>query len=458
MVTTVIKGGTIVTMDPDRRLLNNSSIVCRNGVIEEILPSDELAGRLVADHEIDASGCAVLPGFINGHTHGCMLFGRTIGTDREFPEWFGTTQLPMMAEMGVEEYTLAETLTMVENLLAGNTTVLENSFFPAHLGAERAPMIADAAQVTGIRAVIADAYLTGNSAALLLEDPDEAYSRQRRLLQRYHRTDRLTVALSPLLPWATSLEDLRATIDLAREYDVMVHAHCAETPHYNERCQQVHKARSNVAFHAEAGALGPQVQLVGCSEIDAEDIAMIADTGTRVISVPTSDLFQSHYPLQMAELLDRGVSVSLASNGCAGNGGQSMFAAMKDGAGLVKALHRDPSIVTKDVALEMATIGAARNLGLDTEVGSIEVGKRADIIAVDLSGAHVTPVLDVIAAVVYCCQPTDVLHVLVDGQPVVLDGRCVTIDVKQLVEDVNEAALTIARTNADIAALTRGLE
>lgn len=445
MAALLVLDGTVITVDRDRRVITDGGVAVEDGEIVAVGPASDLRRRFPQpERVVDARGAAILPGFVNGHTHGCMLYGRTLGYDRDFVSWFGDTQLPMMTAMTPEDYALAETLTMVENLLEGNTTVLENGFFPESLRRDGRAVVVEAAERTGVRTVVADAYLTGNTAPELVEDPDAALGRQVELLEQLHGRGRFRVALSPLLPWATSVEELAEISRLARDRGAMVHAHCAETPVYNERCQERHGVRSNVGLHAAAGALGPWVQLVGCSELDSTDVELIAETGTRVISVPTSDLFQSHRPLVLTELLERGVPVSFASNGCAGNGGQSMFAAMKDGAGLAKALSRDPAALTKDMALEMATIRAAENLGIADLVGSLEVGKRGDIIVVDLQGAHCAPALNPVAAVTYSCRGSDVRHVFVDGEPVVAAGRCTRLDVGDLAETVQRRAGELA--------------
>jgi len=452
-----VEGGCAVTVDADRRVIADATVVVSGGTIIGIGGSPEMHREFGdPDEVINAAGAAVLPGFVNGHTHGCMLYGRTLGPDCEFTDWFARTQLPIMSKMQPEDFFAAELLTMVENLLEGNTTVLENSFFPREVRKSGTSIVVDAAVAAGVRTVIADAYLTTNSAANFLEDSEEVVRRHTDLVNRHHRNGLLTVALSPLLPWATTAQDLQRAMDLCADHGTKLHAHCAETPHYNEQSVSVHGARSNVDFLRMAGALGPSVQLVGCSEADDEDLGIIADTGSTVISVPTSDLYQSHRLTSVTDLRARGVQVSIASNGCAGNGGQSMFAAMKDGVGIAKALAGAP-VTGVDDALEMATIDAARNLGIDDLVGSLEVGKRADIIVVDLDGPHVAPALNVPAAVVYSCRGSDVRHVIVDGRIVVRDRKCVTVDVGALVEQVQHRSRSIAGDHPEIGELTRGL-
>ncbi|WP_373071186.1 amidohydrolase family protein [Gemmatimonas sp.] len=457
MTLSFVEGGTAITVDADRRVLPNTTVAIRNGTIVGIGDGDAMRREHgEPDDLIDAAGAAVLPGFVNGHTHGCMLYGRTLGADREFTDWFARTQLPIMSAMEREDFFLAELLTMVENLLEGNTTVLENSFFPRDVRRSGTSIVVDAARASGIRAVIADAYLTSNSAANFLETPDEVIDRHTDLINNHHRSGLLSVALSPLLPWATTPADLQNSMRLCRDSGVMLHAHCAETPHYNERSVAVHGARSNVDFLLSSGALGPNVQLVGCSEADAEDLIVIAQTGTRVISVPTSDLYQSHRLTSLADLRSRGIPISVASNGCAGNGGQSMFDAMRDGVGIAKALAVEPVMGVND-ALELATIDAARNLGIDDLVGSLEIGKRGDVIVIDLHRPHVAPALNVPAAVAYSCRGSDVRHVLVDGNVVVRGGQCMTVDVPALVGEVLRRASGIAASEPDIGALACGL-
>lgn len=456
--TTVVAGGTVLTVDAAGTVIADGAVAVRDGRITAVGPRPQVLADAGPDATVvDASGAAVLPGFVNGHTHGCMTYGRTIGADREFTEWFGSTQLPIMEAMAAEDYVLAETLCLVENLLEGTTTVLENGFFPTAARRPASGLVAAAAARTGARTVIADAYLSVGGVPSMHESPEEVEERHRAVVAEHHRRGRTYVTLSPLLPWETTVEQLAAVSALAREQGLMVHAHCAETPVYNQRSRDVHGVRTNVDLHARADCLGPWVQLVGCSEIDEGDVEAIAEAGARVISVPTSDLFQSHLPAPVPALVARGVPVSVASNGCAGNGGQSMLAALKDGAGLAKALTREPTTLDRHRALRMATIDAADNLGLADEVGSLEVGKRADVTVVDLGGPHVSPVLDVTAAVAYSARGSDVRHVLVDGEHLVADGRFTRFDVADLVAEVTARARHLAATHPPVAALCRGL-
>lgn len=444
---TLLRCGTLVTMDPGRRIIEDAAVAIRDGVIVDVGPAQSVIdGNPQATNTIDASDKVVIPGLINSHTHACMLFQRTIGFDQPFERWFAETQLPMMRQMSLGDYSMAAQLTMAENLLEGNTTVVENCFFPTSVRDEGSPEAATvaAAETIGTRLGLATSYLTANSDPAFLESSTGVIARLDFAMHEWHRRQNVVVIPSLLLPWATDRRTLEDLVALARAAGAMMHFHCAETPYYNRRCREDHGARSNVDLLASVDALGDDVQLVGCSEIDDTDMDLIAETGTRVISVPTSDLFQSHRPLRTSELLERGVPISFGANGCAGNGRQGMFEAMKDGAGLAKALNGDPTVLGKDEALAMGTIEAARNLGIGDLVGSIEVGKRGDLVALDLHKAHTVPMLNAVAAVVYSARGPDVTDVLVDGEHVIRDGRCVNVDVDELVAGVQDRAEEIA--------------
>lgn len=456
MITTLIRNGAVVTVDANDRILEGGSVLVRDGTIAWIgLPGDEPDDPASIDEVIDARGKVVAPGFINSHTHGCMLYQRTIGYDRHFDDWFANTQLPMMRRMTLQDYGRAELLTMAENLLEGNTTVVENCFFPNSVRDMGSPEegVVLAARAVGARLVLATSYVSAHTDEAFVEPDSVVLARMESALHDWHRRDLVVVAPSLLLPWATTPDLLSNTLELARSAKAMMHFHTAETAYYNDLVRELHGARSNVGFLRDVGALGPDIQLVGCSEINDEDVDLVVASGTRVISVPTSDMFQSHKPLRMRELLNRGVPVSFGANGCAGNGRQGMFEAMKDGAGLVKALEQDPVVLNKDRALRMATIDAARNLGIDDLVGSIEVGKRADLILVDLTGPHVTPALNVVAALVYSCRGPDVTDVMVDGDWVVRRREVVGCDLEDLTSEVLERARAITGEAAVLRAL-----
>lgn len=452
-----VAGGTVVTMNPERQILRDGVVVVEGNLITAVGSREDVAIPAGAE-VIDATGSIVIPGLVNSHTHGCMTFQRTIGYDQQFDDWFARTQVPMMAAMSLDDFRLAERLMVAENLLEGNTTIVENSFFPASVRREGDPeeVVVEEARRLGARLVLATAFLTDHTDARFVEPQASVMARMESALHRWHRRERVVVTPSLLLPWATSPRTLRSVAELARGANAMLHLHTAETPFYDERCRTVHGFRSNVAMLDDCAALGPDVQLVGCSEIDEADIDLVAASGSRVISVPTSDLFQSHRPAPVVELRRRGVAVSLGANGCAGNGRQSMFEAMKDGAGLAKALHQDPTALGKDDVLTMATIGAAQNLGIDDLVGSIEIGKRADLVVVESRVPHATPLLNVVAGLVYSLRGTDVRDVLVDGDVVVRGRRLVRGDADDIAKAVQERAEKVAADVPEIEAFLGG--
>lgn len=441
----IIAGATALCMDGARRVIEDSGIVVVGGRIAAV---GELAAVRAeygaATREIDGRGAVVVPGFVNAHTHGCMTFGRTLGFDRTFRQWLEDSQLPVMEAMNLSDVGLAARVCFAENLLEGNTTVAENSFFPTRVRAEGSPeaeTVAAAAEI-GCRLVLATSYVTDHYDHRLLERPEDVVARMELALTSW-RNELVEVSPSVLLPWATDAVTFQTVAGLASRHGARLHLHTAETPYYNTACQDVHGARSNVGFLSDLDVLDRRSLLVGCSELDEQDLALVAESGATVVSVPTANLFQSHRLVDLLALQDRGISTCLASNGCAGNGGQSMFAAMKDGAGITKSLSGRPDRFGVEQVLAMATIDAARALGIDDRTGSLEVGKDADLVLVRMGGIHQAPMVNPLAALVYSSRGADVSDVFVRGRHVVRDGVLQTADTDELVSRSRSRALRL---------------
>jgi 5-methylthioadenosine/S-adenosylhomocysteine deaminase len=446
MPRTLITGGTVLTLNAARDTFVDGAVLVEDGRIAFVGPR-ALSPHGEVDDTLDASGTVVLPGLVNCHTHLCMIFGRTLGTERDLLSWLDL-EVPIIRALDDEALYLAELLGCVENLKNGSTTLVDNIFTPHRPGAHPEGAALRAMRDSGARAILARGFHGRNFVADFLETADEQAARVEALVEEWHGAarGRLRVSVSPLLPWVMSEDLFRSTRRLVEHLGLGLHMHVAETRDFNRLIAR-HFGREirHVELLREVGCLGPHVQAVGVADLTAREIELLAETRTPVVFDPPTRLFWgSGYPA-LAPFLDAGLVCGLATNGPAANCGQDVFESMKYACAIAKTAAEDPKALTRDRALAMATSEGARAVGLADMVGSLEVGKRADVITVDCRQPHLTPAFDVEAALVYSARGADVRDVFVDGRPVMRDRVVLTVDEEALLREARAVALRCVR-------------
>lgn len=416
MTTTAIEGGWVITGDRDEPWIEDGHVTVVDGRIESVGRGSAPRG---ADRTIDAGGMLVSPGFVNGHTHLCMSLGRSLGTDASLLEWLSGAQLPLMAKFEPEDYELAVMLGALENLKAGNTTVCE-VFFSNRLGDGADALAAAAMDRMGLRSVLFRCSNDLPFAPGFVEGLDDIDRRSRALLDSWAGSDRTGIGVGPLVPWSATRDYWDHTRELVAG-GVRAHLHTAETPEYNDLVRE-QTGLSNVGLLAEVGVLGPATMLNHCIHLSDADIALIAEHGSPVVHDPTSNMILASGVAPVLALRAAGVTVGLACDGPACNNTQDMFEVMKDASLLQKVYALDPRALTALDVFTMATTGGATAAGLGATTGRLAPGYAADIILIDTAVAHLRPLHNPLAALVYSARAADVHTVLVGGN-VVLDGR-----------------------------------
>ena len=428
-------GGTVLTADPDRPLVERGQVLIEGSRIREV---SDAADPLPADERIDATGMIVSPGFVNAHTHLCMIYGRSLGTDRSLLQWLAEYQVPLMCALEPDDYRLSLTLGAVENLLAGNTTVCE-VFFSPHYDREVDSVALSALDASGIRSVFVRCANDVSFFEGFVESRSQIRERSERLLTEWAGRDRTTVGVGPLIPWGSSPDAFRDAVELSRQHDAPIHLHTAETPEYNDLVRS-QTGMDNVDMLASVGALGERVMLNHCVYLSEKNIAEIAETGTHVIHDPTSNMVLASGVAPVPALRSAGVNIGLACDGPACNNAQDMIEAMKAAIMLHRAVSTEPGVLTAADAFAMATRNGAAAVGLGDELGQIRPGFLADIVLIDAARAHMTPLHDPLAALVYSAHGSDVHTVIVDGRVVVRDRQVLTVEVPRLLSDVQQRA------------------
>jgi 5-methylthioadenosine/S-adenosylhomocysteine deaminase len=441
MTRIAIEHGLVLTMDGAGRIVEDGRIIVegRDIISVERCTADPEPG---CDLIIDATGRIVLPGLINSHTHLCMVFGRTIGPERRLLEWLDLL-MPMMVAMDQDALYVAELLGCLENIKNGNTSLVENIFMPPHASNSD---VEDAAfralRDSGIRGTVARATEARHFDPRFCETSDQQAERVTRLAERWNGTEggRLRLSIGPLLPWVLDEQGFRETRRIARDNGLSLHMHVAESPEFNLMIAR-HFGREirQVELLDEVGCLGPDVQAVACSDVSPREIELLAASGTAVLFDPQTRLFWGTGFPPIANFLSAGLTCGVASNGAAANCGQDLFESMKYACATAKTAANDPRALTASRALRMATAEGARAIGR-TDTGSIEVGKRADLITVDARQPHLAPLFDPEKALVYSARGADVRDSLIDGRVVMRDRKVLTIDENALITEVDEVA------------------
>jgi 5-methylthioadenosine/S-adenosylhomocysteine deaminase len=422
----LIENGTVLTMNAQDAILDPGWIEIVDGAITQVAASPiPTAG---ADRRTDATGKVVLPGLVNAHTHLFQTLIRGVFEHLPFTEWLRKIYSCGRVLTADDCYTGA-VLGSLESLKGGVTTVVDHHFL--NRGTELPQATIAGMQAVGVRTVLARTIMDLGELAPreVLENAEQGLRSVEDLLAAYarKRDGMLTLMTGPNTPGISSSGELAvATKQFADAHGLRISAHIAESASVVETVQDRYGRHGVIAWLDELGALGPTMIAAHSVHLSQDEIKTMADRGVSVAHNPASNMFLGDGIAPIVEMLAAGVTVALGTDGAASNNSQDMMEVVRVASLLQRARLQDPGAVPPLQALRMATINGARALGLDHLVGSIEPGKRADIITLDLYRApHNVAVHNVVSHLVHCARSTDVDMVMVDGN-VLMQGREVT--------------------------------
>jgi 5-methylthioadenosine/S-adenosylhomocysteine deaminase len=433
MSSILIKNGTVVTMDT-RDSIVQGDILIADGRIAEVGGTGQ-----TADTIIDATDCAVIPGFVQTHIHLCQTIFRGAADDLALIDWLKQRVWPMEAAHSAESIAASARLGIAELIKGGTTCAL--TMETVNHTAEVFKVVEE----TGFRATVGKCMMDkGDEVPLALrEQTDNSIDESLALLEAWHgKADgRIKYCFAPRFAISCTQELLQKVAGLARERGVMIHTHASENRTECELVQQETGLR-NIAYLDSVGLTGRHVALAHCVHLSVDEIETLRTTGTNVVHCPSSNLKLGSGIAPVAKLLEQGISVSLGADGAACNNRLDMFTEMRTAALLQKVLH-GPEVLPASRALRMATMDGAQALGLSSEIGSLEAGKRADLAIVRLDRLHATPANDVVSALVYSAEANDVETVLINGELVMRDRKLLSIAEGETIEGIsaNKAAL-----------------
>ena len=430
MSSILIKNGTLVTMDSADRVVRGELLI-DHGRIAAVGAADESA-----DVVIDAGGCAVIPGFVQTHIHLCQTLFRGAADDLALIDWLKQRVWPMEAAHSAESLRASARLGIAE-LIKGGTTCALTMETVSHTSE-----VFKVVEETGFRATVGKCMMDKGAEvpAALQEQTAQSIEESLALLEHWHgkANGRIRYCFAPRFAISCTRELLERVSDLARTRGVMIHTHASEN---RTECALVEEETGlrNINYLDSVGVSGSHVALAHCVHLSNDEIRILQRTGTHVVHCPSSNLKLGSGIAPVTKLLEEGVSVSLGADGAPCNNRLDMFTEMRTAALLQKALHGPEMLAAKRV-LRMATIDGARALGLESEVGSLEVGKRADVAVVRLDQLHTAPEAEVISSLVYAATASDVQHVIIDGQQVMRDRTLLTLDEAEVIAEANAQA------------------
>ena len=437
MASILIKGGTFVTMDTKNSIVQGDLLI-DDGRIVSVGATVKLA-----DVTIDATDCAVLPGFVQTHVHLCQTLFRGAADDLSLIDWLKERVWPMEAAHTAESIKASARLGIAE-LIKGGTTCALTMETVSHTDE-----VFRVVEETGCRATVGKCMMDKGDdvPAALHEETESSINESLALLDAWHgkANQRIHYCFAPRFAVSCTRELLTRVASLARERGVMVHTHASEN---RTECAMVEAETGlrNIAYLDALGLTGRHVALAHCVHIADEEMDILAKTATNVVHCPSSNLKLGSGIAPITNMLARGISVSLGADGAACNNRLDMFTEMRTAALLQKALH-GPEVITANQALRLATIDGAKAMGLDKEIGSLEPGKKADVILVRLGQLHTTPRrAEPVSSLVYSAQESDVETVIIDGLLVMQNRKLLTIDEAGALGDADrEAQLLINR-------------
>jgi 5-methylthioadenosine/S-adenosylhomocysteine deaminase len=411
-------------------------LLIENGRISSI----GVSGK-TADVVIDATDCAVLPGFIQTHIHLCQTLFRGSADDLALIDWLKKRVWPMEAAHSPQSISASARLGIAELIKGGTTCALTMETV------NHTQEVFRVIEESGFRATVGKCMMDKGDEVppALHENTSDSITESIDLLDQWHgrRDGRIRYCFAPRFAVSCTRELLEAVARLARERRVMIHTHASEN---RTECQIVETETNlrNVAYLNSLGMTGSHVALAHCIHLDDNEVRILRQTRTNVVHCPSSNLKLGSGIAPIVSLLKEGISVTLGADGAACNNRLDMFTEMRTAALLQKVLH-GPEVLPAGRVLRMATSDAAAALGQASEIGSLEVGKKADITIIRLKGLHTSPSpLDVISTIVYSAEASDVQTVIVGGELLMRDRKLLTLDESTVIEQANKESVGLA--------------
>ncbi len=420
----LIKNAAILTMESEKPEFQKGNLGISGKRIAFI---GDIPDNFTAVTEIDGTGKVILPGLINSHSHIAMSLMRHYADDLPFWTWLNNRIMPLEENLTGRDVYAGSMLSIAEMIRSGITSFADMYFFMDD--------VAKAVSETGIRANL--------SRGLVFNSPEDI-KKLDSSVELFHEWNnegngRIKIDLGPHAPYTCAPEYLKKVAKIAGDLDTGIHIHISESRREVEEIYSLYK-KSPVEYVRDCGIFENRTYAAHCVKVTEDDIKILADNNVSVMNNPGSNLKFGNGFAPVSSMINAGINVSLGTDGAASNNNLNMFEEINLTALVNKAADHSPTSIPAYTALKMATINGAKALGIDNETGSITVGKKADIIIVDMEKPHFYPRFDVVSSLVYAAQASDVCTVICDGRILMRDYQLMTIDEKKVCTQADDAA------------------
>ncbi len=427
----VVHNGTIVTVNTSFEIIPKGLLCIKSGKLQRVEALSENPELPEARETINAAGGIIMPGLVNTHTHLPMTLFRGLADDLPLDVWLNEHIFPAESDhMNPDNVRWGTLLACVEMLLSGTTTCCDGYFFE--------DQVAAALQTSGMRAILAQGVI--DFPAPGVPDPGENIEIAKRFATKWQNSSSLiTPSVFCHSAYTCSAATLKKVKSLCAENGWLLQIHAAET---RKECQQIQKEHqaTPIQYLDQLGILDENTLLVHCIWVNDKDIEIIAARKAGISHNPESNAKLASGIAPTPKFLKSGITVGLGTDGCASNNNLDLFHEMDMVAKLHKAEKFDPTTMDAKTVVEIATITGARAIGLDHQIGSLEVGKQADLIVIDTHAPHLVPLYHPESHIVYAAKSSDVRDVVVDGRLLVRNRQILHLDVKEIMANVREVA------------------
>ena len=441
----LIKGGTALTLCANHEIIEDCAIGIKDDSIVgifKIAPGKDLS--IEAKEVIDAKGCVVMPGLINAHTHAAMVCFRGMADDLPLMDWLNNYIFPAESLNVNEELVYYGTmLACAEMIRSGTTTFCDGYLFENQAF--------HAVKEAGMRAVLAQGIIDFPTPDV--KNPEKNVKNAENYIIRYKKNKLISPAVFCHSLYTCSTQTLKESKELSKEHNVFLLIHLSETQGEVHQIREKYGA-SPVNYLKDLGILDENLIANHCVYLEDYEIDILKDHGVKIVHNPESNMKLASGVAPVPDFISKGIPVGLGTDGGASNNDLDMFQEMDTAAKLHKVIRGNPTIMNARQVVEMATQGSAEVLGLSQKVGTLEVGKKADIIIIDMNQPHLTPLFNMYSHLVYCVNGADVKTVIINGKLILKDRKLKTIDQGKIMEHVRRIALkaktSLNNMNSDI--------
>jgi len=429
----LIVNGTVLTFDANNTEISNGVVAVSKDSITAVGPASELSDWS-ASRVVDAGGGIIMPGLINSHTHASMTCFRGLADDLQLMTWLNEHIFPAEAKLDEQKVYSGAMLACAEMIMSGTTCFCDMYLYE--------DAVARAAKEAGMRAVVGEVLYNFDSPNY--GPIEKGFEYTQTLIDTWKGDPLVTIAVEPHSTYLCAPELLKKAFDLARAFRLPLVIHLAESKSEVEEIKERY-GRTPVEHLAELDVLAPNVLACHCVELTPNDITLLQQFDVKVAHNVESNMKLASGVAPIPRLLNEGICVGLGTDGCASNNDLDLFLEMDTVAKLHKVKTMDPTAMDARTVLKMATIQGARALGLDESIGSLEKGKKADLIIIDIDKPHLTPMYNPVSHLVYAAMGSDVRTSIINGAIVMEEGHLKTINLKTVLDNISRIAKEIEK-------------